>query len=316
MGIADLLDETVDIYKTNFVLLIGIAAVVYIPYSILQGLLQPAHIKIDPNHLAAAFVPIIIELIFALTIEPLVTGALALAVSERYLGRPTSIGACYRFMLRPSVFFRFLGAVAIQLALVIGLCGAMMATTVGGAIAFAMAHRQAGTLGLFLIAAGFLLLVAALGIAVVYVLLRLCLLAPALIVEGKGSGGAISRSWRLTRGSALKALGLFFIAITLVTVISAVVVGPTQAIMFFDVSKGAMIPQAIVVVNVLVSTLVNTLLMPITSIVAILLYYDIRIRKEGFDLEMLAGDLDAKTREFNSGGASALPQEKPPTDDQ
>ena len=39
LGIADILDETVELYKTNFLLLIGIAAVVYVPASFLGALL-------------------------------------------------------------------------------------------------------------------------------------------------------------------------------------------------------------------------------------------------------------------------------------
>ena len=37
MGIADILDETVDIYKNNFALLIGITALVYVPFSLLSS---------------------------------------------------------------------------------------------------------------------------------------------------------------------------------------------------------------------------------------------------------------------------------------
>jgi hypothetical protein len=54
----------------------------------------------------------------------------------------------------------------------------------------------------------------------------------------------------------------------------------------------------------------GTLLAPIPAIVAILLYYDIRIRKEGFDLELLANELDQKTRELSAQDITSLPQEQ------
>ena len=149
--------------------------------------------------------------------------------------------------------------------------------------------------GLVLLGFGVVLLVGAIaGVASVLIFLRLSLLAPSLIIEGRGAVSAIRRSWMLTKGNVGKILGVFLIAYLLVMVISGILEGPTQAIMLLDRSKGASVPQVVTVLNALVATVVDTVLVPITSIVAILLYYDIRIRREGFDLEMLAGELDAK----------------------
>ena len=45
----------------------------------------------------------------------------------------------------------------------------------------------------------------------------------------------------------------------------------------------------------------------------ILLYYDIRIRKEGLDLELLAAELHANAKQAPAWAAQPLPQEQVPT---
>ena len=51
---------------------------------------------------------------------------------------------------------------------------------------------------------------------------------------------------------------------------------------------------AVMAVNSLFSLAGQVLVMPISAAAFILLYYDLRIRKEGFDLEMLAKDLASR----------------------
>jgi hypothetical protein len=45
------------------------------------------------------------------------------------------------------------------------------------------------------------------------------------------------------------------------------------------------------VLNQLASLIVSVLIQPISFIVVVLLYYDLRIRREAFDIEMLAASL-------------------------
>ena len=45
------------------------------------------------------------------------------------------------------------------------------------------------------------------------------------------------------------------------------------------------------VINQVFTTTANVLVMPISAAAMILLYYDLRVRREGFDLEMLAKSL-------------------------
>ena len=49
------------------------------------------------------------------------------------------------------------------------------------------------------------------------------------------------------------------------------------------------------VLNQVVAAVVTILLEPISAIARTLLYYDLRVRKEGFDLELMARQLAAAT---------------------
>ena len=112
------------------------------------------------------------------------------------------------------------------------------------------------------------------------------LAVPALMLEGLPSGTrALSRSWELTRG--LRAKG--FITVCVAVFLLAV---PTMAIgflaaMFSGPSEPGETPLALAAAAVVLSTIIS----PYVYVVITVLYYDARVRKEAFDLEMLAAEM-------------------------
>ncbi|MCE5321872.1 glycerophosphoryl diester phosphodiesterase membrane domain-containing protein [bacterium] len=305
LGITDILDETVDLYKTNFALLIGISAVLYVPYILLSSLLpQPKdEAMFNPyNWLGIA----ILGVLFYVVINPLVTGALTFAISERYLDRQTTISDCYRRVSRPGVLLRFIGATVITGLAILGAC--LLPILMIGASAALMAWLKTGMaigIGAILIIAGF-----AAFILPIWLGLRFTLVSPAFFIESEHAMLAIDRSWRLMKGNALKALGLLAIAGIVVAVIQGIVVGPVSLLAAFSSRGGADPNWWMTAISAILNTVVSTLLLPVSSIVMILLYYDVRIRKEGFDLELLANELDQKTRELSAHDITSLPQEQ------
>jgi len=122
---------------------------------------------------------------------------------------------------------------------------------------------------------------------------------PAIVVEDLGATKGMGRSWRLAAGNTGKILGLS-LCIWIIGLVVGSVFGaagllaasqlPGLAQMFF---------------TQFVDLLANILVMPIGVTATILMYYDLRIRKEGFDLEMLAERLAA---EGGGGDVMAMPQ--------
>ncbi|HEX4573744.1 MAG TPA: hypothetical protein VH158_01335 [Gemmatimonadales bacterium] len=106
-------------------------------------------------------------------------------------------------------------------------------------------------------------------------------------LETSTSGNALSRSWALTKGFKRKALVLWLVALVLVVVSIggvAVLGGAATAL-----SSALEAPATIVLAVMLL------LLYPLITCVFTLFYYDLRVRKEGFDLQVLGQQLGLDT---------------------
>jgi hypothetical protein len=109
-----------------------------------------------------------------------------------------------------------------------------------------------------------------------YVIARFVAVRQTVVLEDAGTGRALSRSSALTVGLKMHVLGTLALMFVLVI---AVNVGAGLLI--------NLIPSR-VIMNVL-STALSVVVGPILGITETVLYYDLRIRREGFDLEYLVG---------------------------
>jgi len=123
-----------------------------------------------------------------------------------------------------------------------------------------------------------------------YVAVLLFAVPAAVIFEKADVGGAITRSADLSKG--LK--GHIFLTFLLAAVIYMV---GYLIVVFFASLLMTISPY----VQLIVQALGLTLIVPIFPIVAVLVYYDARIRKEGFDIELMA-------QQVGGPGAAANPQ--------
>lgn len=103
--------------------------------------------------------------------------------------------------------------------------------------------------------------------------------APAAAFESGSSSDAVRHSWELTKGFRWKALGLWVVTVGmfLVVYLAVGVVGGWV---------GALI-DATDTLLVVLGACVSLLIYPVIACVFTLFYYDLRIRKEGFDIDML-----------------------------
>jgi hypothetical protein len=304
LGITDILDETIDLYRSNFVLLVGISGVLNVPYAVLSGLLEA-------SKAGAGMTGSVLNLLAAVVIGSLVTGALTFAISDRYLGRPTSVGASYRRVLKGSVFAPLLGAMLLKDLIAFA---PIVVVAVLGAAAIAAAGMQGSTVATAAAGVGVLGMMLLAFAWAAYFGVRFLLVEPAVILEQVGAGGALSRSWKLIAGSWWKGFGLFVIVMGITILIVMTVTAPTTIAIASKTAARQAVSHSLLAINTILTALAQTLMAPWLSIAWILLYYDMRIRKEGFDLELLARELDERTREFRAQGAASLPQERPPQD--
>ena len=296
-GVGEILDSAFTLYRRNVGLILAIAAVVQLPLTLVSFLLYeatgvyttqarfqqlggtpggvtPGDLRSLTSTLAAYLsVVLVVALVQGLVVQPVATAAMTRAVGDVYLERATGLGAAYRAVARR------LGAVLLVALILFGAGVGVFAVTAGLTILAVLAFGPAGA------AVAILLVPAAIFIAIV-VFTRWLFAAPIVMLERASAVTALRRSWALVRGSTARVFGITLL-VGLITAILSAVLGALLGI----ATQATTDVTLHLVVAELVSLVVAILIQPISFIVVVLLYYDLRIRREAFDIEMLAQSL-------------------------
>jgi uncharacterized membrane protein YeaQ/YmgE (transglycosylase-associated protein family) len=124
------------------------------------------------------------------------------------------------------------------------------------------------------------------------------LAVPAMLFERLGVFASLGRSFELVKGRFWGTLGLVVVSILIVLVVSVLlglIVGAIGAVVTSDSEVAGAF------VNIVAGVVSNMIALPVFAAVLTVLYFDQRVRKEGFDLQLLADGL--------GGGGPAAPQE-------
>lgn len=119
----------------------------------------------------------------------------------------------------------------------------------------------------------------------IYLSLAFLVTYQVVILEGFAGMNALKRSRELMAGSMLRALGIVLVAMILMLIFSTVL----------QIAIG-FLPYG----NAIGSALVDSVVFAYSTAVSVLLYFDVRCRKESFDLEHLA-------RQVEAGGPAPAP---------
>ncbi len=259
LSLGELLDRTFFLYRRHFLLFVGIAA---LPYSIffvinLGAALLPLLARVaGSGRLQSAGLPAVaiggglfaLIAAFAGFVAFLFSvGATVYAVSEIYTGHQTSIRAS-------------LGSVR-------GKTG-----TIFGVLFLS---------GLILMA-GFIALI----IPGIYLLCRISVATPAALLEDIGPSDSIRRSFDLTRDFAGRAFMIYMLYFAMVWGVVAVFQFPFMLLMAVNAKQ----TQLLILWTVLTQVgnfIGSVLVAPVSTIGFALFYYDLRVRKEAFDLQMM-----------------------------
>ncbi|MFB6271571.1 MAG: hypothetical protein ABEL51_01625, partial [Salinibacter sp.] len=135
--------------------------------------------------------------------------------------------------------------------------------------------------GLMFVGAGLLFIIPVLGwigapILIVILLFMTAFVNPAFVIEDRRYTEAISRSRELAQGhwGRLFILGL----------VGLVLLGGLPALISFTIDASPLLSDTL-------ANLLRALLLPIMLSATVILYFDIRVREEGFDLELLVREL-------------------------
>jgi hypothetical protein len=106
---------------------------------------------------------------------------------------------------------------------------------------------------------------------------------PAFLTEGVKGRRALGRSFRLVRHFWWRTFAIIVLGTILVGIISGVLTGVLAGLALTSDSDAAA-----VVANFFASVIAGAITTPFIAAVTIVLYFDLRVRKEGFDLALLA----------------------------
>jgi hypothetical protein len=127
---------------------------------------------------------------------------------------------------------------------------------------------------------GFILLI----IPGIIALVRLTLTPAVVVVEDVRGTSAVSRSWNLTAGNFWRVLGTLILAGLISVVGAAIIQIPSE------VATSLLGPDGWPV-SALGTAIASVLITPFSLLIVVLLYFDLRVRKEGYDIEVMAQEL-------------------------
>jgi hypothetical protein len=110
---------------------------------------------------------------------------------------------------------------------------------------------------------------------------------PALLIERKHAAEALKRSAHLVRGRWWPTAGVLLVS----TLITSVVGGAFSAVLIGFLLSGSHTVAVTVIVSSAASAVAAILTRPFQATVVTILYYDLRVRREGYDVELLAEQL-------------------------
>jgi hypothetical protein len=140
-------------------------------------------------------------------------------------------------------------------------------------------------LGLF---AGFFVVV----VGAVFLFVRWSVAIPALVLERRGPAAALGRSWNLVSGFWWKCFGTLFVAYSLLIVLSVAFAALLGALLAAVTGIDSVLGLA---AQQVVDVAVQLLTLPLLAAVTVVLYVDLRVRKEGFDLALAADRIAGRT---------------------
>ena len=127
---------------------------------------------------------------------------------------------------------------------------------------------------------------------------------PAMLSEGLGPAAALGRSFRLVKGRWWPTFGAVLVMYLIVIVISGILGVLFGATLVASTDNELLAAVLFTIVN----TLSSLITLPLFAAVLTIIYFDLRVRKEGFDLQLLARGVgsDAPTSPESVGASSGL----------
>jgi hypothetical protein len=293
LRLGELLDRAIRLYRANFLTFIGIIAVVYVPLMVLQtaasallnssmmgGFSTPQEILTNAGYWIGILATLILSLVRFILVQGIATGALTRAVSDNYLGKKTGILDAYRGIGNswPSL----LGALLFIILIVFILFLWWLVPCIGWVTGLGMIGFMTAAIN--------------------------PLVPPVVVLEHQGAIDSVRRAWSLARRRFWPLLG-YVLVLALFSLI--VVNGPAAIInvILIQVFRSFGDPTMQLVLTSIIQGLVSLVFIliyyPLQMTAFTLIYFDLRVRTEGFDLALLTMGVSDSTEVTDAIAAPA-----------
>jgi len=291
LGVGDIVDRVFAIYRARPLMFLAIAAIPYLLLALVLGVLSvtlggSALIALAPLMTGDVspgtfqfdrFAPIlgtlllflVLVVIAALAVSLMQSASLIAAMAARYMGKETTVGTALGLGLRRSFDLFVMGLLAF-----LAFCAMWIALVLLMVFTREWWSFLVGILG---------------GVVATVYLAVSWMVSPAVaILEEAGPATALSRAWTLSGGNRWRILGLIALLAVLQIVLSSLLSFVLVASFATDQTVQLVLQQA-------VNLLATIAWAPVYWGTFAVLYYDLRVRREAFDLQVAAEALPRAT---------------------
>jgi hypothetical protein len=265
MSLGEVLDRTFKLYKNHFWLFAGITALPFLVLLLINlGVAAAQTAKLAAGHapkgigdlsaglIAGAVGGFFLFMLLYLLLLGAAQAATVFAVSDLYLQRPSSLRDCYKRV----------GGKALRVIVILILTG-------------------------FVVGVGFLLFI----IPGIILLCRTAVSVPVSMLEDSKSIRSIERSMELTKGHAFDVFVIFVMVWVVTWLVAAIFQFPLVFFVFTAAKTHQQLPFGVLFMQYFATFISQVLAAPIGTIAFSLMYYNLRVRKEAFDLQHLMANL-------------------------
>lgn len=294
MTLGEVLDRTFTLYKRNFWLFAGIMSLPLLLVLILQvaaagfrvnRIAATATVVPSPTMVARIFGGAFVFLIVYFAIYAIAQAATVFAVSDLYLGNVATIRGAFG-----NVRGRALRAIGVIFLVLLMVGAAFVGLFILGSISIVLIPRLLPSPLAFLIIIPIFI---ALLIPGFILLIRTAVAVPAAMLEDRSAPAAIGRSLDLTKGFAWQVFLIFLLCIVLTVAAAAVFQYPFLFVTVMKATRRQSVSFVFLIFQYLSSFVSSVLVGPVATIAFSLMYYNLRVRKEAFDLQHLIAALPA-----------------------
>jgi len=273
LRVGEVLDAGIKLYLRNVRTLMGLTAIVVVPFQALSAVVLLSTVS-NGNEVPRGFT--------------------SLGSADR-VNHATSLGSSAILDITSAIIGVLTTAACVKAVSDIYL---EQPTSIGSSLRFAL--RRLGSLVWLEIITGVLLVIAFIALVIpgIWLYAAWSVAVPTLLIEGTQGASALSRSFRLVRGRWWPVAAVLLVASVMISVLAGAIEAVLVGISLTGDTSSVVLAVAVVSLAATISAILTR---PFHAAVTTVLYYDLRVRHEGYDVALLAEQLGIEAAALPAG---------------